>query len=150
MHTPVAAGCRGAASTYLPLASISFASRTDSARNFWSSTSPKSLKNCSSWWTSNIYFIIAPTTVASCSLFYRGGLHINKFPYVPIGILETVPVHESVILRFAVSAPAGSDCFSNCLIDVLPAFGRESDQHFGALRGIANLLWSERLELLMG
>ena len=31
-------------------------------------------------------------------LFYRFGLHVYEFPYVAIEILETVLIHEAVVL----------------------------------------------------
>ncbi len=51
----------------------------------------------------------------------RSGTHVNEFPLMPIGIGETVLIHEAVILRLRVKRAAGSDGFANEMVHLSAA-----------------------------
>ena len=66
-----------------------------------------------------------------------------------VQILESVSIHESVILRVLVRASPGDDGFANQFINIGPAFAGQADENFRAPGRVANFLWREFLELLM-
>src|SRR5215470_15078458 len=48
-------------------------------------------------------------------------LHVSQLPNVPVRILESVTVHEAVILRFLVCRSPVGDRLANQFVDFVPA-----------------------------
>jgi hypothetical protein len=79
----------------------------------------------------------------------RAGIHVGQFPYVAVGILKSVPVHETVILRLVVSRSSSSDRFANQIVDFASTVARQADQDLGALSRVADFFWREGFEFLL-
>lgn len=71
---------------------------------------------------------------------------MHDFPEMSVQILETMLVHEPVILGIVWRCSAGRDRFADHLVDPGAAVGGQTHDHFGVFRCIADLLAGERFE----
>ena len=76
-------------------------------------------------------------------------IHMYELPDMPVQVLEPVSIHKSMVLGLIVGGSAGCDRVTYHLIDFLTALAGQANEHFGALRRVANLLRRKQLELFL-
>ena len=67
----------------------------------------------------------------SCSRFVLGSCrhHADQLPDVAVGILESVAVHEAVLLCFIVGGSSRRYGLAYQIVQLLPAFAGEAEEH---------------------
>ena len=61
-------------------------------------------------------------SVEELALVYCIGIHKDEFPNIAIQVLESMSIHEAMVLGLIVSRPTGGDGLPHQFIDLAPAF----------------------------